>query len=210
MAARSANVRKAKEKTGLSEEVKRRLREAGALLLLPLALYLLVCLFSYDGSDPGWSHADTGGHVHNLGGTVGAYIADLLRYLFGSVAYCFPLLLLFLGVQVLRNHGVRSVQPWEPSLRLIGSVFFFITAPALCWVEFPDSTMGPEGAGGVIGRGVGHGLLSAFGDKGAPLFLLAIYQGGSRLRKAFSGVPKSPQGWGSRRGYSRLTCHPRF
>ena len=88
--ARSANVRKEKEKAGLSEELKRRLREAGALLLLPLALYLLVCLLSYDAADPGWSHADTSGHVHNLGGTVGAYIADLLRYLFGSVAYFFP------------------------------------------------------------------------------------------------------------------------
>ena len=175
MAARSANVRKEKEKTGLSEEVKRRLREAGALLLLPLALYLLVCLLSYDGADPGWSHADTGNHVHNLGGTVGAYIADLLRYLFGSVAYCFPLLLLFLGVQVLRNHGVRGAQPWESSLRLVGSVFFFITAPGLCWLNFPDSTMGPEGAGGVIGHAVGHGLLRAFGDKGAPLLLLALF-----------------------------------
>ncbi len=173
--ARSANVRKEKEKAGLSEELKRRLREAGALLLLPLALYLLVCLLSYDAADPGWSHADTSGHVHNLGGTVGAYIADLLRYLFGSVAYFFPLLLLFLGVQVLRNHGMRSVQPWEPSLRLIGSVFFFITAPGLCWLNFPDSTMGPEGAGGVIGHAVGHGLLRAFGDKGAPLLLLAVF-----------------------------------
>ena len=175
MAARSANVRKEKVKPGLSEEVKRRLREAGALLLLPLALYLLVCLLSYDGADPGWSHADTSGHVHNLGGTVGAYIADLLRYLFGGVAYCFPLLLLFLGVQVLRNHGMRSVQPWEPSLRLIGSVFFFITAPGLCCIIFPDSTMGPEGAGGVIGRAVGHGLMLAFGQRGAPLLLLAIF-----------------------------------
>jgi DNA segregation ATPase FtsK/SpoIIIE, S-DNA-T family len=173
--ARSANVKKQKEKAGLSEELKRRLREAGALLLMPLALYLLVCLFSYDAADPGWSHANSSEHVQNLGGTVGAYIADLLRYLFGSIAYFFPLLLLLLGVRVLRNHGVRSVQPWEPSLRLIGSVFFFITAPGLCWLKFQDSTMGPEGAGGVIGRAVGHGLLRAFGDKGAPLLLLAVF-----------------------------------
>ena len=39
--ARSANG-KQKPREGLSEELKRRLREAGALLLLPLALYLLV------------------------------------------------------------------------------------------------------------------------------------------------------------------------
>ncbi len=44
---RTANVKKdKKEREGLSEELKRRLREAGALLLLQLALYLLLCLFS--------------------------------------------------------------------------------------------------------------------------------------------------------------------
>ncbi|MDO1528517.1 DNA translocase FtsK 4TM domain-containing protein [Fulvimonas sp. R45] len=159
----------------MSEELKRRLREAGALLLLPLALFLLVCVASYDAHDPGWSHAGSSGHVHNLCGTVGAYIADLLRYLFGGVAYCFPLLLLFLGVQVLRHHGVRNAQPWESSLRLAGSVFFFVTAPALCTLNFPDSMMPPEGAGGVIGRAVSNGMRHAFGNEGAPLLLLAVF-----------------------------------
>ncbi|WP_225578190.1 DNA translocase FtsK [Rhodanobacter sp. 7MK24] len=155
--------------------MKRRLREAGALVLLALALYLLVCLFSYDAQDPSWSHAGVVAHSRNLGGTVGAYVADLLRYLFGGVAYFFPLLLLALSVPVLRQRGVLPVQPWESSLRLVGSVFFFITAPGLCWLNFPQSTMAPEGAGGVIGRAVAHGLLAAFGDKGAPLLLLALF-----------------------------------
>jgi S-DNA-T family DNA segregation ATPase FtsK/SpoIIIE len=110
--ARSANVKQKKEPVALSDELKRRLREAGALLLLPLALYLLVCLFSYDAQDPSWSHVGAAAHVHNLGGTVGAYVADLLRYLFGGVAYFFPLLLLLLGVQVLRQRGVQPVHPW--------------------------------------------------------------------------------------------------
>ncbi len=41
----------------LSDELKRRLREAGAILLIPLALYLLMCLFSYNDQDPSWGHA---------------------------------------------------------------------------------------------------------------------------------------------------------
>ena len=172
---RSANARKTTEKAGLSDELKRRLREAGALLLLPLALFLLVCVASYDPGDPGWSHAGASAHVHNLCGTVGAYVADLLRYLFGVVAYCFPLLLLFLGVQVLRHHGERNTHPWESSLRLIGSVFFFFTAPALCTLNFPASTMAPEGAGGVIGHAVAYGMGRAFGNEGAPLLLLALF-----------------------------------
>lgn len=133
--ARSANVRQ-QPKEGLSEELKRRLREAGALLLLPLALYLLVCLFSYSPHDPSWTNAGQLEHARNFGGTVGAYIADLLRWIFGLVAYCFPLLLLLLGVQVLRERGQQAAHPWEPALRLVGFVFFFITGPALLYLNF--------------------------------------------------------------------------
>lgn len=173
---RSANVKKEKKpKPALSDELKRRLREAGALLLLPLAIYLLVCLFSYNDQDPSWGHVGTVEHAHNFGGAVGANIANLLRYIFGLVAYCFPLLLLVLGVQVLRHRGERSVHPWEPSLRLIGFVFFFITAPALAWLNLQDAVILPEGAGGITGRWVAHGLLGAFGATGAPLLLLALF-----------------------------------
>ena len=173
--ARSANVKKEKERDGLSEELKRRLREAGALLLLPLALYLLVCLFSYNDQDPSWGHVGTAEHARNFGGAVGANIANVLRYIFGLVSYCFPLLLLVLGVQVLRNRGETNVQPWEPSLRLIGSVFFFITAPALLYLNFHDEPVLPQGVGGIIGMWVGRGLMHALGDKGAPLLLLALF-----------------------------------
>ncbi|WP_201316072.1 DNA translocase FtsK [Dyella sp. EPa41] len=174
--ARSANVKKEKkQREGLSDELKRRLREAGALLLLPLALYLLVCLFSYNDQDPSWGHVGTVEHARNFGGSIGANIANVLRYIFGLVSYCFPLLLLLMGVQVLRHRGERTVQPWEPSLRLIGSVFFFITLPALLYLNFNDEPVLPQGVGGIIGMWVGRGLLSALGDKGAPLLLLALF-----------------------------------
>ncbi|MDE2085919.1 MAG: DNA translocase FtsK 4TM domain-containing protein [Xanthomonadaceae bacterium] len=171
----SANVKQKKESAGLSDELKRRLREAGALVLLPLALYLLVCLFSYDVRDPGWSSTSGSAHIHNLGGAVGAWVADLLRFLFGGVAYFFPLLLLWLGVRVLRQRGVQPVHPWESSLRLVGAVFFFITAPGLLQLNFPQGGTGSAHAGGVIGWAVARGLHAAFGDKGAPLLLLALF-----------------------------------
>ncbi|HVI56328.1 MAG TPA: DNA translocase FtsK 4TM domain-containing protein [Luteibacter sp.] len=158
----------------MSDELKRRLREAGALLLLPLALYLLVCLLSYNDQDPSWGHMGIAERATNFGGSVGANIANLLRYIFGLVSYCFPLLLLALGIQVLRARGERLVAPWEPSLRLIGFVFFFITGPALVYLNV-DSPVLPEGPGGIVGKWVGHGLHSAFGDKGAPLLLLAVF-----------------------------------
>ncbi len=175
--ARSANVKKAKTPTpALSDELKRRLREAGALLLLPLALYLLICLFSYNEQDPSWGHVGTVEHARNFGGAIGANIANLLRYIFGLVAYAFPLLLLVLGVQVLRHRGERAVHPWEPSLRLIGFVFFFITLPALFALNAsrPDP-VSPQGVGGIAGQWLSSSLLGALGSTGTPLLLLALF-----------------------------------
>ncbi len=161
----------------LSDELKRRLREAGVLLLVPLAIYLLVCLFSYSQADPSWSHATDTHHVHNLGGTVGAWLADMLRYLFGIVAYAFPLLLLILGVRVLRRDLKlqRPATPWEPAARLVGFVMFFVVTPGLAWLSLGAAEIEPQGAGGVLGKSVGIGVLHAFGDKGAPLLLLALF-----------------------------------
>ena len=176
--ARSANSRhngRQAPKPALDAETVRRLREAGALLLVPLALYLLVCLFSYNDQDPSWGHAGNLEEARNFGGKVGANIANLLRYIFGLAAYCFPLLLLALGLQVLRQHGERVARPWEPSLRLIGWVFFFITGPALLYLNFHDQPILPQGVGGIVGMWVGNGLLTAFGAKGAPLLLLAMF-----------------------------------
>jgi S-DNA-T family DNA segregation ATPase FtsK/SpoIIIE len=160
---------------GLSDDLRRRLREAGVLLLVPLAIYLLVCLFSYSEQDPSWSHAAPAGAVHNFGGMVGAWIADLLRYLFGVVAYAFPLLLLALGLRVLRRDmDADPPTPYEPALRLVGFVLFFIVGPGLAWLSMQGYPVHPEGPGGVLGRAIGSGVLRAFGDKGAPLLLLAL------------------------------------
>ncbi|MET0255823.1 MAG: DNA translocase FtsK 4TM domain-containing protein, partial [Luteibacter sp.] len=53
-------------------------------------------------------------------------------------------------------------------------VFFFITGPALVYLNV-DSPVLPEGAGGIVGKWVGRGVHAAFGDKGAPLLLLALF-----------------------------------
>lgn len=80
------------------DAMQRRLREAAFLLIAPVAAYLLLCLITYSPHDPGWSRAPQPGvGVHNFGGTVGAFLADVLFNLFGYLAYAFPLLLLLFG-----------------------------------------------------------------------------------------------------------------
>ncbi|HEX5352826.1 MAG TPA: DNA translocase FtsK 4TM domain-containing protein [Rhodanobacteraceae bacterium] len=163
---------------GISERARRLLREAAALLLFPLAVYLFACLIGYSMSDPGWWHAGVPGqHVHNFGGAVGAYIADLLFHLFGVIAYAFPLLLIVLAVGVLRGWYRRDEgeSKWEPSLRLIGFVAFFVGGCGLAWLHESDTACSNViAAGGLLGCGTGDVLHRGIGELGTLLLLFAL------------------------------------
>jgi hypothetical protein len=74
------------------------LRESRWILLIACALYFTVALYGYTPLDPGWSHSVSGALTANPGGMLGAYLADLLFYLFGfccsgygqGIAICAP------------------------------------------------------------------------------------------------------------------------
>jgi S-DNA-T family DNA segregation ATPase FtsK/SpoIIIE len=154
--------------TRLDEHWHKRLREAGFLLLLPLAVYLFACLFSYASADPGWSHAgDPARPIHNFGGAFGAWLADLSFYLLGVVSYTLPILLLVVGYVVLRGATTRERSPLEPTLRLVGFVAFFIAAPGLAWLQSSGASQLPAGPGGILGSLIGASLLRTFGPLGA-------------------------------------------
>jgi S-DNA-T family DNA segregation ATPase FtsK/SpoIIIE len=160
--------------TRSADAMRRRLREAAFLLLLPLVVYLFACLASYNQQDSAWSHLASG-VTHNIGGTVGAWTADLSFYLIGYLAYAFPLLLLIVGWTLLREpHGERE-SSLEPALRLVGGVAFFIGGTGLAYLQSAVATSLPAGPGGVIGQVVGDLLKHGFGFLGATLFLLALF-----------------------------------
>ena len=64
----------------------RLISEARWLALVALLVYLALILLTYSKTDPGWSVAAAGTRVGNWGGRVGAYMADLLLYIFGMSA----------------------------------------------------------------------------------------------------------------------------
>ncbi len=70
------------------------LTEARWLVLAAVGLYLLLILASYTRSDPGFSFSTAVPRVHNWGGRTGAYISDLLLYVFGLSAWWWGVLLL--------------------------------------------------------------------------------------------------------------------
>ena len=77
-------------------------RDFTGLVLLGFALFTLVALISYSPGDPSFNHfvsADT--EAKNLGGRVGACIADGLAQVFGAGAFVFPAITLLMGWAVI-------------------------------------------------------------------------------------------------------------
>src|SRR3954463_6687097 len=71
----------------LPNRLVRLLSEARWLATAVALLYFVLILLSYNKNDPGWSHENVVPHVANLGGRAGAWLADLLLFIFGFSAW---------------------------------------------------------------------------------------------------------------------------
>ena len=60
------------------------------LLLWALALTLVAIIFTYSPADPGWNASSSPDEISNIGGVIGAYIADIGLYLFGYFVIFIP------------------------------------------------------------------------------------------------------------------------
>ena len=165
-----------KPKRTLSAKSKLHLRESGFVLLFPIALYLLLSLLSYVGTDPSWSHVAASGPVANLGGKVGAYLSDLLFYLLGYPAYLIPLLLGIWAWKLLRSppEPITGVSgDFEPLLRAIGVVILLLSGSALFALRGGGAHL-PAGAGGLIGNLLSSLIKPGLGIGAASMFTLAL------------------------------------
>ena len=77
-------------------------REGAAIVLLAVCVFLLLSLFSYASSDPGWSHSGPDQSIANWMGPVGAWLADVLYSLFGASALWWPGMFGFAAWRMLR------------------------------------------------------------------------------------------------------------
>ena len=140
------------------------LREARWLVVLTGAALLVLVLASYNPADPGWSHASANEHIHNAGGIAGAWLADLLLYLFGVSAYAwvgFALYWVFRGYHRLDRSGTIERRPvW---LSCLGFAIALVAASALeAQRLYGHAAALPLAPGGVVGIELGDRLLAWF------------------------------------------------
>ena len=89
----------------LPEKIAALVHEARWLFVGALAAFLALILWGYDKADPGWSHAALAPQLANPGGKFGAWLADLMLYLFGISAWWWVACLLLLLVWGYRRLG---------------------------------------------------------------------------------------------------------
>lgn len=148
-----------------------RLREGLGVIVAAAGAYVLVSVFSYHPLDPSFNSSGPAVEVHNAGGIVGAYLADVLVQLFGMSAYVAAGILFAIGGRMVfgRSVGVRRDQT-------AASVAALVSASALLDVFAGVVPIGgsPAAAGGVLGRIAGGFLVHWVNPTGVGLFAGAL------------------------------------
>jgi len=180
---RQRDFRRQKDSPG--KQFKSLLGEVFLIFIIAFSAFLLLSLITYHSSDPGWSRAVYPLHIQNLGGYVGAWLADFFFCIFGFAAYVLPFILIFwvwLWRKFWRNKAVKD--RFSFILRSLNLILFLLVTSVLCGLNLPFSYL-PSGNGGIVGAELGGWCLRYLNLVGTNLLLIALFFASSTL---FSGA----------------------
>lgn len=166
----------------------RLLYEARWIVLAVFTVYLIIIFLSYSKADPGWSHASSVPRLHNWGGRVGAWLSDLMLFVFGASAWWWSILLVYIlwsGYCRIAQHEQHMTEPGhrqEYWIRGIGFILILIGSMGIEYMRMYSISMQlPRMPGGVLGQLIGGNAQNALGFTGATLFLLLLFAIGFSL-----------------------------
>ena len=175
--AKSGSSRKRESYTAAPSHVGMRVREGLLLLTLAVSAFMLLALFTYHTSDPGWSYITSNTQIANAGGRVGAWLADFTLYLCGILAYLFPLMLSFIAWVFYYQQRQQNNRPQKRYplllLRLLGFVLILAAGCSLATLYVPIDGRLPFNAGGILGTVLSGVLVGVFSRVGTALILIA-------------------------------------
>jgi DNA segregation ATPase FtsK/SpoIIIE, S-DNA-T family len=171
----------------LSPRFARLVRESWWLIVVAAFLWLALVLWTYTRDDPAWSTSGIGAPIANKGGVAGAWLSDLLFYLFGVSAWWWVAGGVVLVVAGYRRIGHPERAREHPlGLGILGFGLVLVSSAALEALRlYRLPALLPQRAGGVFGEVIGGALARLAGFNGATLFLIVLFAVGWSL---FSGM----------------------
>ncbi|WIM06666.1 MAG: DNA translocase FtsK 4TM domain-containing protein [Candidatus Nitricoxidivorans perseverans] len=171
----------------LPEKIAALVHEARWLVVGAAGVFLALVLWGFDITDPGWSHAAQVERIANPGGRLGAWLADLLFYLFGLSAWWWVAFLFFAVLRGSRRIGEFFGGDRRPFLiALTGFVVLLAASSGVEAMRFWSlKAQLPLAPGGMLGHEVGRLAATFLGYTGGTLILLTLMMAGLSL---FSGI----------------------
>jgi S-DNA-T family DNA segregation ATPase FtsK/SpoIIIE len=167
-------------------------KEIIGILLFFLVIFTLISLLSYSPADPSINNAKTAGQIHNLFGTLGAYLAGVLIGLFGLGAFWIPVLLLLLSIQILGGQPQKAVAG-----TVIGGVLLVVTTGSLLALKQHNYLLFANrfSAGGIIGIPLKSFLVAYSNATGAIIIIVLIWLIGFIMATGFSLLAFFKRSW---------------
>src|SRR5215470_8533860 len=183
----AAAARRAQVEPTLSPRFARLVRESWWLIVVAAFAWLAMVLFTYTRDDPAWSTSGIGVPIANKGGVAGAWLSDLLFYLFGFSAWWWVVAgIVLVGAGYRRIGHPERAREHPLHLGVLGFGLVLLSSAALEALRFYRlPTALPQRAGGVFGDVLGNVLARLLGFNGATLLLIVLFAVGWSL---FSGM----------------------
>ena len=161
------------------------IKELQGMALGTVGTFILLAFLTFNTSDVSWNSYSNEGGIHNLGGRLGAQVADLFFSGFGLASYLIPLALFYMAYTLFRFKEIRL-----RSYKLLAS-FGLIFSLSTLFSFFRDTTtlFGQQVAtGGVLGKVTCNILKSSVGATGALLLILPLLAASIMILSKFSFV----------------------
>ena len=162
-----------------------RLKECSLILGVLFSILLAVALLTFSPADPSWSQTAWGGDIQNAGGYLGAWLADTLFFVFGSLAYPLPILVTVAAWVLFRKRNEdEQIDFMLWGTRLLGLTVLILTSCGLADINFDDIWY--FSSGGVVGDVLTSLALPTLNILGSTLVLLFLWGAGFTLLTGIS------------------------
>lgn len=174
------NYKKLEPETQNRHKFVRLVHEGLLIITIGASLFLFLALVSYHATDSGWSRTGVSANIANIGGYVGAWLADVLLCAFGYIAYIFPFMLVYAAwLSFVRDYKDEPNQILF-TLRSFGFFVILLTGSSLTGQYLSAGNL-PFGSGGVCGDLFQSGMVNIFNPIGANLILIVLFLVGTTL-----------------------------